>query len=314
MELAQLKYFLTVANCGQISQAASMLYVSQSGISMSISRLEKELGVGLFERKGRSLQLTKSGKRFQELIAPAMAELEFAREQIVAFDSLEPDVVSLSIELPDFATGFEQIYCKLNPEVRFRQTMDTTETVHHKLLCKTVDFALTFEPFQDPEILSQRILCEPALVQLSKEHPLFTRRSISLPELRDSEFVSFSPDYSFRRWTDGLCGMSGFRPKVTFEVCDTQSLMQLVSESGAAAFVGKTSWDTFVQSSNGVPMIPVRAIPLIEPHCIRNIYLSYNRERILTPAAKEFWEYALRFQAAFLKLGTMDLVTQWLLS
>ena len=63
MELAQLKYFLTVANCGQISQAASMLYVSQSGISMSISRLEKELGIGLFERKGRSFQLTKSGGR-----------------------------------------------------------------------------------------------------------------------------------------------------------------------------------------------------------------------------------------------------------
>ena len=316
MELSQLKYFLTVANCGQISQAANLLYVSQSAISMSISRLEKELNVKLFERKGRSITLTQNGKLFLDLITPAMAELDFAKTQIMAAAQMEPDVVVLSVEAPDFSTNYERIYCRLHPDVRFRQTMDTTEGTRQKLMCKSVDFAITFEPFSDPDIISIRLLTEPVLVQLSIHHPLSGRDSLMLRELRDTPFVSFSSQFSFRRWNDGMCYMAGFRPEICFEVCDTQSLMSIVYSNNAAAFIGRSTWE----SNNHTAEFPtindghVRAIPVLDKHCVRSMYLSFNKSRLLTPAAKDFQNFASRFQAALDQAGSWRAGEQLLLN
>lgn len=316
MELSQLKYFLTVANCGQISQAANLLFVSQSAISMSISRLEKELNVKLFERKGRSIALTQNGKLFLDLITPAMAELDFARAQIMAAAQMEPDVVMLSVEAPDFATNYERIYCRLHPDVRFRQTMDTTESTRQKLMCKSVDFAITFEPFSDPDIISTQLISEPVLVQLSIHHPLSGRDSLLLRELSDTPFVSFSSQFSFRRWNDGMCYMAGFRPNICFEVCDTQSLMSIVYSNNAAAFIARSTWE----SNNHTAEFPtindrqIRAVPVLDKHCVQSMYLSFNKSRLLTPAAKDFQNFAARFQAVMEQTGSWRAGEQVLLT
>lgn len=305
MELSQLNYFLTVANCGQIAQAASVLYMSQSAISMSISRLEKELGIKLFERKGRSIILTRNGKLFLDMITPALAELDFAKRQIMAAQQREPDVLTLSVEAPDFATNFERLYRQKHPDVRFRQAMDTTEATRRKLMCKTVDFAITFEPVSAPEIQFQQLLSEPVLVQLPAQHPLAQRDGIWLSELSEMPFVSFSAEYSFRRWNDAMCFMAGFQPNIYFEVCDTQSLMSLVHSGNAAAFIGQSTWESNIHTAD-YPTINdgyIRAVPLLDKHCTRNMYLCSNKSRLLPPAAKDFKTFATLFYAAINQHG-----------
>lgn len=308
MELSQLRYFLAVANCGQIATAAASLHVSQSAISMSISRLEKELGVKLFERGHRSIRLSKIGKRFVELISPAMAELDFAQRQIIAMERTEPDVIAMSVETPDFAIGFERIFYQCHPNIRFRQSLDNTEQTRQKLMCNMIDFTLTFEPFQSPEICSLHIMTEPALVQLSSAHPLYSAEALWLSQLKDTPFVSFSAEFSFRRWTDGMCYLAGFCPEVCFEVCDTQSLMSFVQSNNAAAFIGKSTWESNnISSSNPtINDFSIRAIPLLDSCCTRSIYLSCNKNRILTPAAQEFWKYAGVFQELFAQHQCLD--------
>ena len=62
MELQQLKYFKTVAEVGKISEAAQAMFVSAPALSASISRLEKELGMPLFERTNNSIKLNSKGR------------------------------------------------------------------------------------------------------------------------------------------------------------------------------------------------------------------------------------------------------------
>lgn len=316
MELTQLKYFLAVANCGQIVQAAEMLHISQSAVSMAISRLEKELGVTLFEKKGRGIQLTAKGAFFAGMITPALAEIDFAHEQVMNADHLEQNTISLSVEMPDFSTTIERSFCKLNPGARFRQTFDTTDVARQRLLNRTVDFCLSFEPFYAPDITTIHILREPVLVQLHADHPLADSKSLSIEELAGQSFVTLSPEYSFRRWTDGMCFLAGFRPNICFEACDTQSLMAIVRSHMAASFIAQTTYE----ANNGDSEHPIlddtaiNAIPLRNSFAERHVYLSYHQKRIFSPEAKAFLNYVLQFKTAMERYENLNLAENWLLS
>lgn len=300
MELTQLKYFLCTANCGQITRAAEMLHISQSAISTAISRLERELGVELFCKSGRSIKLTENGERFVEMITPAVAELDFARDEMLSASHIEPNTIILSVEVPDFVSELERMYYRKSPEARFRQTTDTTEQALHKLRCNSVDFCIAYEPFDDPEIVSERILHERVLAQMSNAHPLAGRESLWLSELAEDAFVSFNRDYSFRRWMEGMCFLAGFRPKMRFEVCDTQAIMALLLLKNAVTFIAESSWKHLQLQSHGFGEEdnPIIAIPLKDTFCERSCYLCYHRSRIHSPEARDFRDFAHRLHAA----------------
>lgn len=316
MELTQLKYFLAAANCGQIVQAAEMLHISQSAVSMAISRLEKELGVDLFEKKGRSIQLTATGSVFADMITPAIAELDFAQKQMLTTNRIEPDTITLSVEMPDLSTTLERVYFKLKPTARFRQAMDTTEIARQKLLCENVDFCLSYEPFKSPDITAIHVLTEPVMVQLHSDHPLAQRPSLHLSELAELPFVTFSPEYSFRRWTDGMCFLAGFRPNVCFEACDTQSLMSIVRSHMAAALVPKSTFEMNNHEAEHptVDDTSITTVPLEDSFCVRHAYLSYHKNRILSADAKDFLNYVLQFKTAMERFDSIRLVERWLIS
>ena len=315
MELTQLKYFLAAVNCGQIVKAAEMLHVSQSAVSMAISRLEKELGVDLFEKSGRSVRLTSNGAQFVEMITPAIAELDFAQKQMLIAESQEPDTILLSVEMPDFATTLERIYLKRKPNVRFRQAMDSTEAAERKLLMEQVDFCLSYEPIKAPDVSSLHVLTEPVLVQLRADHPLADRESLHLAELADTPFVSFAPEYSFRRWSDGMCFLAGFRPNIIFEACETQSLITMVQFHGAAALIPQSAqYMNETMEAGGEADDNVRTIPLMENFCVRHSYLSYHKNRILSMDAKEFLDYVIQFKTAMERFENVGKAEKFLLS
>ena len=90
MELLQLRYFLTAAEYQHITKAAEHLQIAQPALSQAIHRLEAELGVPLFERKSRSIELNDAGRFLQKRLIPIIssldqlaAELQMGREQAI---------------------------------------------------------------------------------------------------------------------------------------------------------------------------------------------------------------------------------------
>ncbi|MCY8819109.1 LysR family transcriptional regulator, partial [Bacillus atrophaeus] len=82
MELLQLKYFQTVAFTEHVSKAAKLLNIAQPSLSLTIRRLEDELGTKLFERKGRNIQLSSSGKILLKHVNRIFTEIENAQMEI----------------------------------------------------------------------------------------------------------------------------------------------------------------------------------------------------------------------------------------
>ena len=82
MELQQLKYFKTVAEIGKISAAAESLFISAPALSASVSRLEKELGLALFDRSGNSIHLNRQGQIFLRYVNQVFSSLDCARVEL----------------------------------------------------------------------------------------------------------------------------------------------------------------------------------------------------------------------------------------
>lgn len=271
-----------------------MLHVSQSAISTSISRLEKELGVELFCKDGRNIKLTENGSRFVDMITPAVAELDFAKNEMLSSCHIEPNTVVLSVEVTDFASELERIYYRVRPEARFRQSMDPTELALQKLRCNTVDFCLSYEPANDPEIVSELVCHDRVLAQMACTHPLAQRNSLWLGELAEDSFICLSRDFGFRRWMESMCFLAGFRPKTVFEVCDTSAIMAQLLVRNSVSFIAESTWKCLGMQSPTASKgnDPIVAIPLKDAFCERSCYLQYHRSRIHSPEAREFREFA----------------------
>ena len=79
MTLNQLNYFCRLAETEHYGQAAKALYISQPSLSKAMAMLERELGVSLFERRGRNVMLTRAGHAFYDHIKPAIGQIDSAR-------------------------------------------------------------------------------------------------------------------------------------------------------------------------------------------------------------------------------------------
>ena len=92
MNLQQLYYFQKIAECQQYTQAAAELHVTQATLSYAISNLEKELGVQLFQRRGKSVQLTDQGKAYLTCVRDALQALERGRQLLRSADQSKTQV------------------------------------------------------------------------------------------------------------------------------------------------------------------------------------------------------------------------------
>ena len=145
MELTQLKYFQAMAKCRHFTQAAEEMAVSQSALSRSIQKLEQELGVTLFERHGRTSDLTEAGQKFLFHVDRVIRELALA-EQEIELDNGGAGVVHLSFLhslgdtfLPLYGPGWIQdtlcgLTFRLSPAAFYQVNHDQAEILYRKAL------------------------------------------------------------------------------------------------------------------------------------------------------------------------------------
>ncbi len=156
MELSQLRAFLAAAQYENMTRAAESLHVTQPALSRTIARLEQELGVQLFDRAGRSVQLNEFGRAAREHAEAALAELGAMERHLQdlsgglggtirvasSFPTREPDFLYEAVR--DFAFRY--------PDVRLRVRQMEPQQIGPALLAREVDLALTGPSVQSEEI------------------------------------------------------------------------------------------------------------------------------------------------------------------
>ncbi|WP_440105816.1 LysR family transcriptional regulator [Streptosporangium sp. H16] len=262
MELRQLEYFVAVAEECHFTRAANRLRVAQSGLSASIRSLERELGASLFLRSTRQVELTPAGRALLVEARRALSATDAARDAVAAVQGLLRGSLAIgslqclhAVHLPAVLARFLAAYPGL--EIRLRQG-GSGELVE-QVRAGRLDLAFVSRPARCPDdIVVGPLADEPLVLACAPDHPFAAREKVELPELRAERFVDFQPDWGTRDLVDEVFAAAGVERRVSLEVNDVHSLLDLVTFGLGVAlvpqsFAVKTDRVRFVGLAGAVP-------------------------------------------------------------
>ncbi len=249
MNLMRMKYFVEVAKWCSFSKAAQMLYVSQPNLSRQIALMEQELGFELFQRSGKSIQLTRAGEymygQFRELLelteraianAEAISRREAGSLSIGVLEGQDVNtflpacLAALRDQFPGMAVEMER-----NSFRNLRQGLDRG--------AYDVILTLAFELEHRDDWESLALLSAPGAIVISRDHPLAQRDDLSIDLLRDMPFVAISREDSpgGHELLRKQCARCGFVPNIVRETATLESLFLCIEMGMGVAILDRNT-------------------------------------------------------------------------
>lgn len=266
MELLQLKYFYAVAENLHVTKTAEQLHVAQPALTQSIHRLEGELGVKLFCRRGRNIALTEYGEYLKERLSSVLPVIEQLPEQIGEMAEIRRKTIRINVlAASTLVTKVLILYQQQHPDVRF-QVVQNAEDINADITITTTECFT--QPENSPD--SFRIFTEHIFLAVSECEKYRSRPEIRLSDMRDADFISLAGSRTLRVICDRFCMQAGFTPKIVFESDSTVAVQNLI-----AAGLGVGFWPHYTWGRNEVEGILL--LPIGEPDCKRDIVLQLHR-------------------------------------
>lgn len=287
MEWQQLEYFQTVARLQHFTRAAEELFISQPALSRSMARLEKELGVPLFERRGRSVKLNRYGEMFLGKVNTALQKIEEGKQELR--HAIQPDQGNIALAflhtlganlVPDLLSAFR----KDHPDINFQLFQNATSPLLEQLQEGDIDLCLASPPFEQKEIASKELFSEELYVIVPQNHRLAARYEIHLQEIADEPFIGLKEGLGLTTLTDELYREAGFVPKKAFEGEEVGTVAGLVS---AGLGVG------LVPDFSGLDSRNLVKLRVSYPESRRAIGIAWIKDRYLSPAAQQFRQFVI---------------------
>ncbi|MGG0847050.1 LysR family transcriptional regulator [Peribacillus simplex] len=289
MDWHQINYFRKVASVQHITRAAEQLSISQPALSRSISKLEDELGVQLFDRKGRNIYLNRYGKMFLNRVEQSIEQIEIGKQEI--WDEIHPNHGTISLSflpslgihvVPDILSSFQNMH----PNIKFQLTQASNRQIIEQLKSRKVDLALTSLLHEDKEVNCQVLLTEELFLAVSFDHHLASLDELDLNMVKDEPFISFKDDNVLQTIINDICQKAGFSPDVVFEGDDIGTVSGLVGAKLGVSLIP----ELHVLDRSKVKLIRVK-----NPICKRDIGMAWLKDAYLSPVAEGFIQYINRF-------------------
>jgi len=292
MDLLQLRYFRTVARLEHMTQAANLLYVSQSSLSKTIAHLEHDLGVSLFDRQGRQIRLNQYGTAFLQRVEQALATLDDGQSELADMAAGKQGQVALASMNVYLLPGLLQAFRERYPGVNIRLFGNPRQESLAQLERGEVDLFFSAPPIERLGIEHVSLMMEEILLVVPPGHWLAKREAIRLSEVAQEPFLALKPGYNLRELTDTFCQQAGFTPRIVFEGDEPVALLLLAKAGLGIACLPALVWES-------VPEIAVARVHIEEPLCQREILLLWSKERYLSAAAREFRDFLIAYFASF---------------
>ncbi|GAA3221201.1 LysR family transcriptional regulator [Streptomyces thermocoprophilus] len=249
-------------------------------------RLERDLGVDLFARRGRTVSLTPAGRSFLTSVERALAEIERAAEEVRA--DADPATGKVAFGFlhtmgAETVPGLLQAFRADHPRVRFSLVQNHGEAMLEGLRAGELDLCLTSPVPDAPDLVARRLDEQKLRLVVPADHRLATRRRVRLAEAAEETFVSLEPGYGLRRITDDLCSRAGFRPRVAFEGEEAETLRGLVAAGLGVALLPPPT----------VPRPGVVELTVTAPRAVREIGVAWPAGRPDTPPVAAFKRFLL---------------------
>lgn len=283
MTLNQLVYFVQIAKFENYRTAADILHVSQPSLSRSMAALEEELGIALFEKKGRGVKLTKAGHFFLEHARSILSECKAANKTMEVLAS-GGGIVELGYVFP-LAGRYvpSQVRSFLdqpgNEGVTFHFWQNHTPAIVEKIKKGQLDVG--FGGCVDQTDLEYCPLFSQEMVLVTpKDHPLAGKEELSLEECCAYPFIGYDRQSWMGIHTLNLYEEFGVEPHITAECPDEYTILSLVRENFGIALVPRT--DILDDMDNVV----VHSIK--DKNLAHRIFMFWKKDQEQLPAVERF--------------------------
>lgn len=190
MTLRNLEVFVKVAECGKMSIAARELYISQSSVSQSVSEIEREYGIILFDRIGKQLFLTQTGRQLLEYAKKALNYQKSLDSWLRQCSSIKSLRVGATVTVG--STIFSPLLRQLKercPGIEIHAFVDNTHLVEERLLNGSLDIALVEGNVSDHQIESKIVLDDYLVLICGRGHRFYGQQFVPMSELKNEMFL-----------------------------------------------------------------------------------------------------------------------------
>lgn len=286
MNIDHLRYFIVLTQEMHYSRAAEQLNISQSGLSHAIAALEKELGVPLFQKSGRGIQLGRYG---QALLPQAQQIVAMADSCLHSFRMLREGVGTIRLKtipllIIPTVTKLCRLFKEAHPDCDFQFSTGMSSEVCQALKEGKIDIGFCSNPMVDPALEYVSIQRRRLVAAVPLDHPLAGRESVTLEDTLPFPHVTYSWLSGQRHTMDRLFSPVKDRWNIAYEVEDADFIMELVSQGFGMAVMLETP---------PVFRPDVKLLPLTGPTEESHFYIARRRDPHPLAAVDLFFDFCV---------------------
>ena len=288
--LQQLRYFRELAHTEHLTQTAERLYITQTTLSNTIINLERQLGVKLFDRVGRNLQLNEAGKLYLQYVNEGLMALDNGETALSDYKEQHQQSVSVAMPVSNVWSDLIHDFHKQYHSYSLRQIACEKSQFRQLLIDQQIDFVITgADDFSLSGLEHYVIRVEQLFLCVPDNHPLASRDHIHLAEAKDEPFINLPENNSFRCFCDELFKKAGIQYHAELE-CDYSLRGKLVAAGFGVAITTNSSRQ---QNTLGSGVVYV---PIIDDFAKRPIAIIWNPRHYLSKAALDFKNYVIQYE------------------
>lgn len=283
-DLHRLHVLREVGRTGSLTSAAASLSFTTSAVSQQVAKLEQEMGVVLIERHPRGVVLTEAGHALLQYAEDIDRTVEAARAEMGEFAGLRRGQLRLGTFptvgaslMPDVVLAFRARH----PDVAVTVVSARRDGLLERLRRREIELTLLWDyPWQqidDPDLTLVRLMSDPTVLLVPRDHPAAELRSVSIDSLRDQEWV-VRDEHPVADVLSRVCRDAGFEPQIAFAANDYQETQGMVAAGIGIALAPKLALTALRPD--------VVAVPLAKSPK-RRILLAHLANRRLSPAAQQ---------------------------
>lgn len=287
--LRQLQVFSAVARHLSHSRAAEELHLSQPGVSMQIKQLEQSIGLPLFEQVGKQIHLTEAGREmvvYSRKIAEQLEEMDAVFDQMKGMERGQLNISLVSTAnyfMPKLLAKFIQ----LHPNIHVNLFVANRDAVIKQLVENVADLAITGQPPEGVEMVSESFMQNPLVVIAAPNHPLAGMTNIQPEQLAHETFLlrergSGTREVMERFFTGNHLGMPG-----SMEMHTNEAIKQSV-QAGMGLSITSLHGIELKLETNRLVILDVANFPIM-----RHWHIVHRANKRLSTAGVAFKQFLL---------------------
>lgn len=284
MNLKRLEYFCQLAVIGNFTRAANRIGIAQPALTITIQKLEKEVGLKLINRAEKNAILTAEGKVLYKLATQLLSQAKQVELELEELKDLDRGTIRFGVSammgsyyFPKVLTEFKQEY----PNIKIHLVDQGTAALEKMLLNGELDLALVRGDLENPQLRYTELIDEEIVAGMVKTHPLSMEKTLSLAQFCQQPLVLFHEGYFLREVVSNYAKKNNVTLDVRMETNLIELQKSLVrNEVGITTCLSRILQDDYQMTS----------IPF-EPKIEFKLSLAWKKNHYLSKASKAFIAY-----------------------